>query len=201
MHMYTKFMTEFWKDYERKIIEYFRHNDISTFSSCPQITHAMVAGYGARNVAIAHISNYQKHIEGGIKNIESFIEMGAGTGALCEVIKETNKNKYTIIDIPIINKIQQYCLKDIKNVNYLGLDKLEETDISCDMFISIYALSESSNICIEHVLSRKFFNANHILVGFYKTDTKEFMIEKYISEFRKYGQIVDMDPTSYYLIK
>jgi hypothetical protein len=200
---YKKFMTPVWHNFERDIIEYFKNHDISTFWNCPQVSRAMILTGGevaGMYCQSHHLFNYWNITKKRVEDMQSFVEFGGGYGMMCRMARMINKNPYTIIDIPIINQIQKYYLKDTSGVNYISTDKIEATP-DCDMFISLYALSECTNACIEYVISRRFFNARHILMCFMKQDNTDFQTTKYIPQFEKFGRVVEMDAEGLYLIK
>lgn len=201
---YKKYLTPFWIQREKEIEENFKDGDFSKFWNDKNIIHTMIMDGHYLGTAISHIQYlyaWQKYTGKEIKNIKSIIELGGGYGSLCRIVKGINQCLYTIVDLPIVNKIQQYFLKNETDINYVGLDKLEETNFECEMFISTFALSESTYVCMEYVIEKNFFNAKYLLLSFNKKDEDNFKIEKMIQKFKEYGTIIDMDDNHYYLIK
>lgn len=213
MKNYQKFVSPTWQQFEEEIKEYFKTHDIGAFKDCPQIRKTMIVDWenqGMTDIQRNHLSIYQKYTKNKkkTKDIKSFIEIGGGYGSLCKLIKETNNNPYTIIDIPTIIKIQEYFLQKEININYIDVNKLEKMDLNCEMFISLFALSETTDSLIKYIISKNFFNANHILMCFRNRTDNNFKvgqstrnIQKFYTKFKKYGNIVKINKDIWYLIK
>ena len=64
-----------------------------------------------------------------------------------------------------MNKVQRDYLGTVSGIEYISMDRFDELKdgLKCDMFISTFALGESSNLCIETIMNTRFFGAKHIL--------------------------------------
>lgn len=110
------------------------------------------------------IYNYIKQIG---KNDISIIEVGGGYGGQCKVLFDIcsqfniNINKYTLIDLESVSKLQEKYLNklNIKNIVTLSnVECLNKLDDTYDLFISNYALGEFTtnvqNFYIKNILNR-----------------------------------------------
>ena len=135
---YRKFMQNAWIDWEDEILDFFKTHSISDFKKCAKVCKGMVYEGGdlqTERIQGWHLWNYHKHTGKSLHNVKSFIEVGGGYGMMCKIIKSCNDAPYNIIDLSIINRIQKYFLYDIKDVHYIGLEKLESTsNLALDLF-------------------------------------------------------------------
>ena len=135
---------------------------------------------------IYHISrylNYKKQKP----EIKSALEWGGGYGNMAKIFFETfdELETYTIIDIPEFIVVQKLYLtsyfgeenvrivknvNDIKSgVNLISInDALEMEFKSNDIFISTWALTESSLYCQEFAEKKGFLNYENILVSYHQ---------------------------------
>ena len=118
----------------------------------------------------------------GIKNISTITEWGGGFGGLARVLKKVNSNlTYNIIDIPIVCTIQWLYLSSVLgndavnlvasisdgivpgkiNIIPIGFVKEMRNELSCDLFVSAWALSESNIDAQKYIDHVNMFNATH----------------------------------------
>jgi len=129
-------------------------------------------------------------------HFEKVVEWGGGYGCLAKTIKKirasNSKNlTYTIIDLPLLSCLQYYYLSEIfggsevniilskkdkieeGKINILPVCFLEDFRLDADLFISTWALSESSKYSQKHVMENNYFGAKNILLA-YSDGSKEF---------------------------
>ena len=104
------------------------------------------------------------------ENIESIVEWGGGYGSLARIIQKFKPQvKYTIIDLPIMSKIQSWYLKNETNIKFIDIDRLQKSHRmpKCDLFISTWALTECTKEAWEFVMRKQFFGARKFLFGYF----------------------------------
>ncbi|MCL5099845.1 MAG: hypothetical protein M1158_01845 [Candidatus Marsarchaeota archaeon] len=134
---------------------------------------------------IQNLFHFVRYTEYG-KNLDDFhsvVDWGGGFGEAATIFRRINSTcTYTLIDIPS-NAALQYCylsaiwgrnyvnLVTKKNgtkkgkINIIALGMLDYADISADLFISTFALNESTQAALNYVYRRNFFGAKNFLFG------------------------------------
>lgn len=122
--------------------------------------------------------------------INTVVEWGGGYGNMAKITQRLTNKKltYIIIDTPIFSCLQwlylstifgENCVKLLqkpedtilsKKINILPLCFLDKHDISADVFISTWGLSESTKFSQDYVFSHNWFNANLLLLAYQKND-------------------------------
>jgi len=123
-----------------------------------------------------HLDIWEKTTGYNIYDMGSICELGAGYGVLRSLLGAEYKGKYTIIDHPVMNKIQKWYLEK------LGMTvDFAPTPPKVDLFISIHGLSEVP------LAYRPNIDAKHVLIayipGFDQQDNDGY--------FGSMGQIAD----------
>lgn len=151
-----------------------------------------------------HLLKFEDNIKCNFDEIETIIEWGGGYGNFAKIFlrKVKRKKTYIIIDIPLfsclqwiylstilgrenINMIDKTNYKLINNkINLLPICFLEHINLTGDLFISTWALSESSKIAQDYVFNNKWFGSSHLLLA-YQKNTKDIL---YASRIEKYAQ-------------
>lgn len=150
------------------------------------------AEYMTSHNSIHHLYHLQKFLsQTGFRfsNNQTIVEWGGGYGNFAKIVKRYNSNKnltYILIDSPIFACIQWLYLTTVlesKNVhiidnreekikkgliNVLPLGYLEFHKIKADLFISTWALSESSKFSQDYVIKHNWFGAKNFLLAFQK---------------------------------
>ena len=151
-----------------------------------------------------HLSFYLKTTNINPFKEKNIIEWGGGYGNLARLFQKVNSNQtYTIIDLPIFSCIQWIYLSSIfgedkvnmiesskdkiieGQINILPVCFIEDFDLKADLFISTWALTESSEYSQEYVFNKKMFGARDILLAFHNESSKDFNstpIIKYINK-------------------
>ena len=143
-----------------------------------------------------HFLKFQKEVSVNISTLKTVVEVGGGYGNMAKIFRKLNSSgTYIIIDIPIFSYIQSaylktvfgddqvYLIKDKSvpilqgKINVIPLDvELLATvmkDISADLFVSTWALSESNKEMQELVKGFKYFQADYLLLAYQKIN-KDF---------------------------
>lgn len=138
---------------------------------------------------IHHLFHIQKFIDNreDVSPIESVLEWGGGYGNMCKLFFETfdELKSFTIIDIPEFLIIQYVFLSSyfgeenvriIKNMNEItdGINLISVSDVinselsKFDLFISNWAISESTVFCQEFADRNGLFDIKNQLISFHQ---------------------------------
>jgi hypothetical protein len=198
MSDYSKYLTPFWVQREKEIegsVKFEEDGSCDIFNN-PYIAHAMISGDGWINTCmrmLVHLHAWQGHTGIRIQDVHSIIEFGAGFGGMAKQIGFVNTAPYTILDLPVMNKIQKHFLKNEPQVSYVPMSEFDGAadKLSCDLFISTYALGETSEACINEVMGRGFFNAKHVMFVFGRECDTTFPIDgplKHLKKMKGFGE-------------
>ena len=175
-----------------------------------------------------HISRFLNKTKTNIDLLNSVIEWGGGYGNFAKIfsrIKNDSKNfTYTIIDTPIFSCIQWLYLsivlgRDrinlikqdndnivIGKINIIPLGFIDKVKEKPDLFVSTWALSESSVFSQNYVAKKDFYKAPHILIG--HQDSSESLpyaggIVNVVDGVRNntIKESIDFIPGNYYIFK
>lgn len=140
-----------------------------------------------------HIANFEIKTGCQINKVGSIIEWGSGYGNMAKIVKRINPEvTYTIIDMPLFSCIQWLYLSSILGPNAVNILrnpgsriekgkvnllpvfflKKKEKELSADVFIATWSLSESSRFAQDYVDSLNFFNSKHLLLAFQDSSHK-----------------------------
>jgi putative sugar O-methyltransferase len=139
-----------------------------------------------------HIVRFATKTKININSINSVLEWGGGYGNFARIFLKVrhfpNGFTYTIIDTPLFSCIQWLYLsavlgKDkvniIKNetcsivegkINIVPIEFIEKINATPDLFVSTWALSESSVYSQDYVLSKDFWFAKHLLIAYQESN-------------------------------
>lgn len=137
-----------------------------------------------------HLFRFSEKTETDFEGIDVIVEWGGGYGNLAKIIMRLKKGAgtYIIIDLPMFSCIQWLYLSSVlgsekvnlvRNVqdkiqkgriNLLPICFLDHFDIQGSLFISTWALNESSKYSQDYVIERNWFNAEHILLAYQNRD-------------------------------
>ena len=134
-----------------------------------------------------HLANFSEITSLDYSNISQVVEWGGGYGCMARVLMKFNPNlTYIIIDLPIFSIIQAIYISTIfspdkinvitdenqniaKNkINIIPINMLIGNNIkilNTDIFISTWALSESTDYSQEYVEANIFFGAKYLLMA------------------------------------
>jgi len=131
-----------------------------------------------------HLVFFIKKLNVDLDEFKSVVEWGGGYGNLARLFMKMNPSfkTYTIIDVPLFSCLQWIYLssvfgpekvnliKDDKckiekgKINLLPLCFLDNFSLDSELFISTWALNESSIYSQEYVKNKKFFNSKYFLM-------------------------------------
>lgn len=133
-----------------------------------------------------HIVKFMLTTKCNLDKINTVVEWGGGYGSMIRILKriQNHHTTYIMIDTPLFCCLQWLYLSTIlgeKNINLLhdkkdkikankinilSLGLLDNYQIKTDLFISTWALSESSKFSQDYVLSKNWFKAKHLLLAY-----------------------------------
>lgn len=171
-----------------------------------------------------HLARYKEKTGIDPASFSSIVEWGGGYGGLASILIRMRKKPFTYIciDTPLIitlqwlylasifgkksvNFISKPSMKIVKNkINFVPVSLIEKIKITGDMFISTWALSESSKYSHELVNRKKWFGAKHLLLGFQKNASAfegPERIGKYAKKIGAEIEPVGLYPDNYYAFK
>jgi len=137
-----------------------------------------------------HLMYYKNSKNVSFNSINNVVEWGGGYGTMAYIFNCVIKDQltYTIIDTPLFSCIQWLYLstilgEDIINfiidenceikenkINILPLCFCDNHDVKADLFLSTWALSESSVASQDYVISRDWFDAKKLLIAYQHSD-------------------------------
>jgi len=112
---------------------------------------------------IIHHLKWYEEIEKYIKEKSIILEIGGGFGSLARIIIKNKKTKYFLIDLPEINLLSNYYLKnhfpEKKIFNYLDFKNLDiEKEINnFDIFVLPPNTLNSKKICFDFIINTRSF--------------------------------------------
>lgn len=118
-----------------------------------------------------HIAFWQSRTGKNIFDINSILEWGGGYGSLARIIKKINPNiSYKIIDTEVFSSLQKWYLDSTvlkHDIETFTIDEIDLDIIDYELFISTWALSESSIDAITFVAQKlSVINCDHFLLAF-----------------------------------
>lgn len=155
------------------------------------------SSYLTSHTVIHHLYHLVKFIDVTkikLENINTIVEWGGGYGSLIRILKKINSKKttYIIVDTSFFSCLQWLYLTTIfgekevnlllspkdkikkDKINLLPLPFLKNHKINTDLFISTWALSESSKYSQDFVLKSNWFGAKHLLLAYQDNPTGLF---------------------------
>jgi hypothetical protein len=132
-----------------------------------------------------HLLRYEQATGKRVRDANTIVEWGGGFGSLMRLAVRLHAGNPTclIFDTPIFSALQWLYLAAVLGsdcvvlhaagpvrpvegcVNVAPIGLLADTDVDADLFISNWALNESTPAAQEAVLSRKWFNADSLLLA------------------------------------
>jgi len=121
-----------------------------------------------------------------LDQIDTIAEWGGGYGNMAKIFKrlKPTPSTYVIIDTPLFSCIQWLYLATVlgeenvhllqnyedtihaEKINLVPICFVDCHEISADLFISTWALSESSRYSQDYVMAHKWFDSKHILLAY-----------------------------------
>lgn len=158
-----------------------------------------------------HILKLLNTTQSKLVDINTIVEWGGGYGNMTKIFKRLSSKRitYIVIDTPLFCSIQwlylgtvfgenqvhlinQLPIKIIPNkINILPVGLAKNLNVKADLFISTWALSESSVIAQDLVIDKKWFRAKKILLGFQTSSKKIPYANNLANEIKKIGGLIE----------
>lgn len=137
-----------------------------------------------------HLAEYVAETGTDLHGVNTVVEWGGGYGNMAKLFQRIlqRPTTYVIIDLPLLTCLQWHYLASVLGedrvhlvsapgttlvpgkINLLPVSLLEEHRLEADLFLSTWALSESSRHAQEYVCEREWFGARRLLLGYQKDD-------------------------------
>jgi hypothetical protein len=171
-----------------------------------------------------HYARFSYRTRVGLDRLRSVVEWGGGYGNQAKILCRHNIEglTYTVVDTPLFSCLQWLYLSTVLgdnrtnlmwhqtdrlvtgSINLLPLCFLKENDMSCDLFVSTWGLSESSAAAQEYVSLKRWFGAKHILLA-YQDRNEKFPAADRITDMldgrHTVSETVPYAPGSHYLFQ
>ncbi len=146
--------------------------------------------------SIHHLYHVLRFLDGtgsDLEELQTVVEWGGGYGNLAKIFRRLNAAPvtYIIIDTPLISCLQWLYLASVvgsdevnlvtndrspgilnSKINLVPLCFVDEVAVEADLFVSTWALSESSRFAQDYVRDRSWFNAKHLLLAYQESSGK-----------------------------
>ena len=209
------------KTFPRKIIKRVLKEDPV---GCPIVINREYLTSSNRIHQLYHLARYESDTGSHIAENRVIAEWGGGYGNMVVIVKRLifKPVTYICIDTPLFVAIQWLYLSTIfgpdevnlifrpgqkikpQKINLLPVSLLTKIFFKCDLFISNWALSESSVISQKLVDRRKWFGAKHLLLGFQgKCDAfkKSERVGQMVQRSGGFTEEINLLPSNYYGFK
>jgi hypothetical protein len=133
-----------------------------------------------------HLARFEATTGVEVSSLDRMVEWGAGYGGMARIQRRLHGGRPTqvLIDLPVFCLVQWLYLTTVFGEDTVSLitapdQVIEPGRISIvpvglvdavpdesDLFLSTWAVSESTAAAQDHVVARKWFGANHLLLGF-----------------------------------
>lgn len=151
--------------------------------------------YLTSHQSIHHLYHFVRFLETtrcNLNQIDAVVEWGGGYGNMAKIFKRLKPavSTYVIIDIPLFSCLQWLYLATVlgeksvnllqssadtihaQKINLLPVCFVGDHKINADLFVSTWALSESSRCSQDYVVNRDWFNAKNILLAYQDNNDK-----------------------------
>jgi len=138
-----------------------------------------------------HIARFEEETNLDISAFGHIVEWGGGYGNMAKIFRRLNPSvTYVVIDTPLFNCLQWLYLSTIfgpesvhfiqrvtdhvvpHKINILPLFFLEQYKGTPDLFLSTWALCESSKFSQQYVADRQWFGARHLFLSYQQSDVR-----------------------------
>lgn len=149
----------------------------------------------------SHLAYYTQSRKRNFWDSDSIIEWGGGYGNMARIIRNMNPGiTYTIIDLPELLALQYVYLTSVEGEGCINVNNVQDQirivpgkinlisshhlynrdiELKCDGFLSTWAITKSPRNAQSYVMSKKLFNANHLLLGS-KIDSNNHLAEVFL---------------------
>ena len=172
---------------------------------------------------VYHLARFEEATGSDISMLGHVVEWGGGYGNMAKLFRRMSpKVTYSIIDTPLFNCLQWLYLSTIfgesavhvvksnsdqirfGKINILPLTFLSAYKGNADLFLSTWALCESSKFSMGYVARRRWFGAKHLLLAYQRSDER-LPDADYVGKLAKKDNAtivpVDFLPDNYYAFK
>lgn len=138
---------------------------------------------------LTHLTFFSENRKVDLSKLNCVVEFGGGYGSMARLLKRLNPNiTHIIIDLPLFCFIQESYIKNSSiggsaNLLLSEKDKIDKGNVNIipignttcldqiaaenpDLFIATWSLSEANKFTQDFILQRKYFLANHLLMGY-----------------------------------
>jgi hypothetical protein len=162
-----------------------------------------------------HLARYERSTGWSIGDAKTVVEFGGGYGNLARVFCNLgNLTRYAILDLPLFSCIQYVYLSTLfgtdhvrlmdgagegieeRKIQLIPLPFLDRLVVEGDLFLSTWALSESTKQAYSYVKSRNWFGSKNILLA-YNDKWKPWDDEELKEDLERRGYEVTMEPISF----
>lgn len=139
-----------------------------------------------------HLAKYKSTTGRSAADVDTVVEWGGGYGNMARLFKllAPKPQTYIIVDTPLISCLQWLYLSSVLGqeevnlisqpggspmpgkINLVPLGSLKPGQLKADLFLSTWALSESSKYSQDYVAGEKWFGAKHLLLAFQSGDSR-----------------------------
>ncbi|MCG7594396.1 hypothetical protein [Mycobacterium sp. PSTR-4-N] len=137
-----------------------------------------------------HLARYQGTTGRSLRDVDTVVEWGGGFGSLARLLVRWHGSGPTVvlIDTPVFSALQWLYLSATVGadrvvlhqsapvalsrgkVNVVPIGLVPDVDVTADLFISMWALNESTSAAQRDVVQREWFSAEHLLLAMHAGD-------------------------------
>ncbi|MFI5348586.1 MAG: hypothetical protein ACHQ2Z_03510 [Elusimicrobiota bacterium] len=161
-------------------------------------------------IHLDHLIRFSEATRCDLKSVRSVVEWGGGFGNMAKIMRRLGPDLRThvVIDLPRVSCLQWLYLATIfgkddvrflkspeepvspGKINLLPVSSLAGRRLEADLFLSTFALSESSEHSID-LCSRDWFGAKHLLLSFQANDNCWWRPEEVGARARRAGAVIE----------
>jgi putative sugar O-methyltransferase len=162
-----------------------------------------------------HLARFERSTGWSVGNAKAVVEFGGGYGNLARVFRNLgNLTRYAILDLPLFSCIQYVYLSTVfgpdhvrlldgtrdgivkRKIHLVPLPLLDSLIVEGDLFLSTWALSESTKKAYSYVKNRNWFGSKNILLA-YNDKWKPWDDEELKEDLEHQGYKVTVEPISF----
>lgn len=138
-----------------------------------------------------HLARWRAHTHVDLDSIGTVVEWGGGYGNFAYMVQQwsARQRTYVILDTPLVSCLQWLHLSTVLGeqnvhiitsreetirpnmINVMPICFLDAIDLCADLFVSTWALSESSPFAQDYVEAHAWFGARHLLLAFQESNS------------------------------
>ena len=171
-----------------------------------------------------HLARYQSRTKASAADTRTVIEWGGGYGSQARMFLRLNPAEvtYVIVDLPLLTSLQSLYLSVVVGpewvhvvdspaasvqhgkVNLVPVSLLDSQELSGDLFISTWALSESSDYAQDYVAENEWFGCRRLLLA-YQDSTPDYPFADRLGRIAQAGgamvEPISFLPGNYYAFR